>query len=138
MKRIHHFLPSAIAMLLAMASLTMFAFASETEYAQSQKFEDGFYMVVTIEHDQPQEDISYFASRSTTGGTKNILITMVRVGGVLGTRETPDNHEGLPGSACPHPRCRMAAPLPGAHPAARAASRLPYCVILHVRTPFLF
>ena len=38
MKRIHHFLPSAIAMLLAMASLTMFAFASETEYAQSQKF----------------------------------------------------------------------------------------------------
>ena len=48
MKRIHHFLPSAIAMLLAMASLTMFAFASETEYAQSQKFEDGFYMVVTM------------------------------------------------------------------------------------------
>ena len=70
MKRIHHFLPSAIAMLLAMASLTMFAFASETEYAQSQKFEDGSYMVVTIEYDQPQEGISYFASRSTTGGTK--------------------------------------------------------------------
>lgn len=70
MKKIHHFLLPAVAMLLVIASLTTFAFAAESDCTQTQKFEDGSYMVVTIEYDQPQKDISYFASRSTTGGTK--------------------------------------------------------------------
>lgn len=70
MKKIHHFLLPAVAMLLVIASLTTSAFATESECIQTQKFEDGSYLVVTIEYDQPQEGISCFASRSTTGGTK--------------------------------------------------------------------
>lgn len=73
MKKIHHFLLSAVALLLVMTSLTTLAFAAAAEGAQSQKFEDGSYILVTIEYDQPQEGISYFASRSTTGGTKKYI-----------------------------------------------------------------
>lgn len=73
MKKIHHFLLSAMALLLVMSSLTTFTFATEGEYVQYQKFEDGSYMLVTIEYDQPQAGISYFASRSTTGGTKKYI-----------------------------------------------------------------
>lgn len=79
MKKIHHFLLSAVALLLVMTSLTTLAFAAEAEGAQSQKFEDGSYILVTIEYDQPQEGISYFASRSTTGGTKNIFIAIATI-----------------------------------------------------------
>lgn len=70
MRRVRQFLLSTMAMLLLMSSLTTFAFAAEGECVQLQKFEDGAYVVVTIEYEQPQQGISYFSSRSITSGTK--------------------------------------------------------------------
>ena len=71
MKRFHQYFLIAMALLLFTASLTVSAFAAtEDKNSQILKFEDGSYIVITIEYDQPQNGVSYFANRSTKGGTK--------------------------------------------------------------------
>lgn len=70
MKKIRRFALLAMAVLLFASSLPTTAFAAEIESHQLLKFDDGSYIVVTIEYDQAQHGISYLASRSVTSGTK--------------------------------------------------------------------
>lgn len=70
MKKVRQFALLVMVFLLFAATLTTPASASEIDSSQIQKFEDGTYIVVTIEYDQSQNSIFSLASRSVTSGTK--------------------------------------------------------------------
>lgn len=70
MKKIHQFTLLVMTALLFAASLTTSAFAAKIENSEILKFEDGSYIIVTIEYDQTQNGISYLTGRSVTSGTK--------------------------------------------------------------------
>lgn len=71
MKKIHQFTLFALTLLLFMASLTTLALAAENESPQIRRFEDGSYVVITIDTDQPQSDVAFAAGKQITSGTKN-------------------------------------------------------------------
>ncbi len=70
MKKFSQFILFVMAVLLLTASLPTSALAATVENPQAQKFDDGSYVVVTIEYDQAQDGISYLSGRSVTSGTK--------------------------------------------------------------------
>lgn len=72
MKRFRQFTLLVFALLFT-SSLLAPAFAAEPVNRQVQKFEDGSYIVVTIEYDQEQDGISLLAGDSVTSGTKKYI-----------------------------------------------------------------
>jgi len=70
MKKIRQFTLLVMVLLLFMAPLTRPVFATEIEHPQIQKFEDGTYIVVTIEYAESQSGTLSLTDRSVTSGTK--------------------------------------------------------------------
>ena len=66
MKKIHQFILFTFVLLLFMTSLATPASATENASPQVQRFEDGSYVIVTIDTDQPLDEVAVVAS-----GTKN-------------------------------------------------------------------
>lgn len=61
----------SMALLLFTALLITSAFAAETESPRILKFEDGSYVVITIEEDQSPDGVSSLSGKRTKSGTKN-------------------------------------------------------------------
>lgn len=64
----------ALTMLLYLSAVALMipaAAADRNDETQIVKFEDGSYVVIAIEYDQPQVGVSFFAAQSVKSGSKN-------------------------------------------------------------------
>ena len=71
MKKIHQFILFTFVLLLFMTSLATPASATENASPQVQRLEDGSYVIVTIDTDQPLDEVAVVAGKQITSGTKN-------------------------------------------------------------------
>lgn len=72
MKRAQRFLTLVLALCLSAMVLIIPSAAADGDHAtQIIRFEDGSYVIITIEYDQPQGEIASLASRYSKEGSKN-------------------------------------------------------------------
>lgn len=91
MKKTHQFILFTFVLLLFITSLSVSASAADNASPQIQRFEDGSYAVVTIDTEQPLDEIAFAAGKQIISGTKNysyyngsnVLVLVFRVHGTF-------------------------------------------------------
>ena len=71
MKKIRQLILFTFVLLLFMTSIATSASAAENASPQIHRFEDGSYVVVTIDTDQPLGKVAFAAGNQIISGTKN-------------------------------------------------------------------